>query len=426
VKKKERRFVWKENLLAASATVVILLVVFSLAIILVVGPFFGPVISSVFIGAALGLAIGMLFGPFVPNALRRLRPPDKRKPIRAWHRVMGVVVIALVTMTGLVGAAYIQEQYKLEKARRFYEVGVSFSAEGQDFEHTAIVEIRPTKIAFTTFSMSREVHTVQMTNWMGKLLPSGAAVLFRMPDRLGTLAQAQSKAGASNIRFLPVAYWLDDADDPSTIESYVSEAYYEQPSPRLRIHSFSVRKIADGTATDPRVNIGWLAESDDVGHQEGIYAEVVPKSQWEDIPEVAKMLHGVTEPHVFSGEDSGKISESIPVSCPFGRIGAFGVPLGDSVFSHVYGEDKCRTASRRFHPFRRLNGRFELALDDPGAQVNYPDFTVPWNVDVWIADRSFPASKIDRWLFDPVTHLLLRIRKSYVQPASSTFERFFE
>jgi len=423
--KKEGRFAWKSNLLAASATVVILLVVFSLAVILVFGPMLGPVISAVFIGAAIGLAIGMLFGPFVPHALRRLRPPEKRKPIRTCHRVMGVVVVTLVTMTGLVGAAYIQEQYKLEKARRFYEVGVSFSAEGQDFEHTAIVEIRPTKIAFTTFSMTRQLRTIKLTSWMGKRLPSGAAVLFWVPWKgdLARLAQAQADAGERSVRFLPEAYWLDDADDPTVIESFVSPAYYEQSSPRIRIHWFSVKQVSNGLPTDPRREIGWLSKSNDAGRFEGLYANVVTKSEWHQITDVAAALLDHTKFSILPSEVQSELNRHFG----FWEINVkrdHGIPLENSPISYRSVNIQ---ANRRIRPVGKTSTGPRLYLDRPGLVLLYSGKGEKGTIDLRIEQHTVPFTVYEnRWLYDPKSQLLLRFWFSSIAPGAHTFEKFYE
>ncbi len=225
---------------------------------------------------------------------------------------------------------------------------------------------------------------------MGKRLPSGAGVLFRIPSKnnLEQLAQAQSKSGASNVRFLPVVYWLDDADDASVIVSYVSEAYYEQPSPRLRIHSFSVRHLPKRVDSSRREDAGPIAKF------HGVYADVVPRSEWEEVPEVTPILSGITEPQVLSKEDSKKIFESIP------QCGAsdYRVPLPDGVLGFRKQSEKCAAATAGY----ALSGGvrpFRPALTNPEWSFVSRDFAALWTLRL-INGRSFQW-RGGRWHFDP-------------------------
>jgi len=110
----------------------------------------------------------------------------------------------------------------MAKAHQLYEISISYSAEGRRNELAAIIEIHATGVG-RSFLTGPYAKTTQSTLWVGQGLPSGAAVVFHLPERahLAKIVRDQERGKDSSIDYLPVVYWLDDADDPSVIETLV-------------------------------------------------------------------------------------------------------------------------------------------------------------------------------------------------------------
>jgi len=117
-----------------------------------------------------------------------------------------------------------------------------------------------------------------------------------------------------------------------------------------------VRRIDEGAVTDPREQVGWLAKIGDASRFHGLHADLVPESTWREIPQVAAMLRGITEPPVLSNKESDRISKEVRI-CLRDGYGSNGLPIRKGgVWARESDCTNCReasVASTAYSPARR-------------------------------------------------------------------------
>ena len=163
-----------------------------------------------------------------------------------------VVAVSAALLTAFLAARW---HYSRPLDRRCYEITIAFSAEGVDLVLTAeaVTETyRGPPIAYGGVSI------VHRPKWIGKRLPSGAAVIFSVPFQdMSALIQHQDD-GRPGPDVLPYAFWLDDARAPSKMEGYISELAYGNPASRIGINAMSVRRLPECTPTNPAAETSWF------------------------------------------------------------------------------------------------------------------------------------------------------------------------
>ena len=110
----------------------------------------------------------------------------------------------------------------------------------------------------------------------GKRLPDNAFVHVTVPAFCYLPVKFRKE-------FYPYIVWIDDADNPTMAETYVSGNYFDTPNPRVRYLGMVFKKVEEaGTACsgveDYRVS--------DISLFEGFHAYVISKDDWSQYPEI--------------------------------------------------------------------------------------------------------------------------------------------
>jgi len=142
---------------------------------------------------------------------------------------------------------------------------------------------------------------------VAKRLPSGAALVIR-PGAFCHTRKRVKREGYdgyyynNNIDYFhegmwkpqpvtdaPLMLWLDDAENPTQIEAYVSLDYYEHPNARVKLHGFTRQAKRSGSVTDVRDEVPWLAKGnsfwsglEDAEKWIGHFYWAVPESIWRE------------------------------------------------------------------------------------------------------------------------------------------------
>lgn len=296
-----------------------------------------------------------------------------------------LLVVALVLLGGadaFVATARASDEEELKKYWRYFEITIGFTTEGRDLEARATLGCRP--YLSKRPSGTRVQYEIEVP-WIAKRLPSGAAVLFPAPGGLCVKSTYADRAtGSIRLRspfrssYLPITFWLDDANSPSLIEEYVSETYYSGRSPRLKIRSFSVEPTGAGPITNPADEVAWLASDPPQGAFVGFYSTVVPKGSWSAVPEVADIIRTLTPGRNLTRKQHVEISRSITAwtkgtdkySLGLG-VPVEGQPLPPGYTASAY------LANLRVHPIILRAGRYELDVERTGLIVHYPTALIP-------------------------------------------------
>jgi len=103
---------------------------------------------------------------------------------------------------------------------------------------------------------------------MGVRLPSGEAVLFFLPqhpcydDWRPPFRPSLSDDPDQRLRQLyPNIFWLDDADNPSVIETSIFFEYLLSDEARVRVVGIELKDSVKTTVTNPAYGIGWIAKN---------------------------------------------------------------------------------------------------------------------------------------------------------------------
>ena len=296
---------------------------------------------------------------------------------------------------------------------RYYEVTISFSAEGEDFELTGTFVCEPYLIGY----YSSQVRYSRRGGRLAQRLPSGGALVFGAPDLCGdSYGWERSDEGhliptvGLHAGFVPLVYWIDDADDPSLAEIYVSEVYYRGPSPRLTIHEIRVRGVPESPQTDFSDTVANTALRGGPSDLRGLFATVVPRDVWSEVPEVADVLNQIQEPRVFSLEASARISRSglyLWQDYYTREAENIGIPTEHSQYA---SNEFVRLASHRVFPILRVDESYQITTSSSGVIILMEGVPIPQALELQIGDARtvFPRSRY--WQFVPESGLLVGIQ----------------
>ena len=217
---------------------------------------------------------------------------------------------------------------------RAFEVTVDLTAEGERMQITRTIECEPWR--------RRRGGLDPYTQWraktksFGQRLPSGAAVMMVTPS---FCRSAYRKKGATSDDLpvspghIPYIGWADDADNPTVIETYISPDYFKRPDARVRYHGLTARIVSAGPLPGKKTKeFDWFGkwtfvEPDEIGF--ALYAQIVPKEIWQEIPIVAANVQGAHDPKIISQKNYVELAK---------RLSA----LHGKRFSLLYGRDGIR------------------------------------------------------------------------------------
>lgn len=169
---------------------------------------------------------------------------------------------------------------------RAFEVTVDLTVEGDRMQITRkiLCEGKVRRRAGITPYVQWESTTYAF----GEQVPSDGAVMVVTPG-LCTKAYREENAASDEI-FIPKGHipfigWADDADKPNVVEAYVSPGYFQKSSARVRYHGMTARIIDPEAAKPGPVDaFDWFGFGPNL--QYGFIAVPVPKSDWEQMPDI--------------------------------------------------------------------------------------------------------------------------------------------
>lgn len=315
------------------------------------------------------------------------------------RRKLKLSAILLVVLLP-VGCFAAREYYSRPIQRHCYEFAIAFQAEGQDYVlRTPVVQevYRGPAIAYGGVTI------VTRPKIAAKRLPSGAGVFFNIPihERYSLPKELTSKPGGPDR--LPFAFWLDNARDPSRMEAYFSEEYYQQPSPHVVIDALASRDLPECEPADPGDEIPWLGGSREGRFLHGNFVHIVPEAEWSTFPKVAEALREVKE---FKS-----IPEDVTAAL---RVTSPGVPTWGG-HDDTIGTDSAgpvRVITNGFvegivRPAVREESYLRLLPDNPGEGVYYPE-TLSGLIKLRIGDR-VQELRAGTWYYDPVGRNLMSV-----------------
>lgn len=226
-------------------------------------------------------------------------------------RFLGWLVLALI---GLViafiffGFGYHKSiWYDLVPYRWYDEVVLDVTVEGERMQISATSECRWRH--YVTMPDANRTGYKVTGGIVAKRLPSGAALVIRPGAFCHTggrvkIEGIEGREGyyyANDIDYFhegmwkpqpvtdaPLMLWLDDAENPTQIEAYVSLDYYEHPNARVKLHGFTRQAKRRGSVTDVRDEVPWLAKGnsfwsglEDAETWIGHFYWAVPQSVWQ-------------------------------------------------------------------------------------------------------------------------------------------------
>ena len=312
-----------------------------------------------------------------PKSLRRTGRGKVRIVKRVACQLAFFAITLLCVAPRFASLAHAGDEEELKKYWRYFEMSVAFEAEGQELEARAVLGCQP---YFSKRLSGTRVQYDLPVPWVAKRLPSGAGLLFPAPGGICTWHTYNDRA-TGELRlsapipssFVPVAFWLDNADNPQAIEEYVSDTYYRRPSPRLRIRGVSVVPVSSGPVTNAADAVRWLAADPLRGLFVGFYSTLVPKSVWSGVPEVATVIRGLVPGQNLTPKQHIEISRFIQAWVKGADVysRAFGIPIEGQRLPSGYTEETY-IASQRVHPIVLKDGRYELDESQTGIIFFYP------------------------------------------------------
>lgn len=140
---------------------------------------------------------------------------------------------------------------KIEARRDYFRIVGEAEFDGERISYNEIIQVRTDIGVISTMGLVKGDNRIYMSRlWVTRLLKDGSALIMEVPEAWGLFGDLERTDGQmdpswtpAHIRdymrpppeILPEFYWADRATDPTSVEAYVSEAYYAQPRARLKV-----------------------------------------------------------------------------------------------------------------------------------------------------------------------------------------------
>lgn len=157
---------------------------------------------------------------------------------------------------------------------------------------------------------------------LGARLKSKAAVIVVTPDICGPAATALVR-GKNELakRFVPLIAWINDADDPTKLEVYVSTEYSERSDARIRFDGIKVVAVDQTLLPESAPGeFGWLGESPgerrlrrNTRFFSGFYAKEIHENEWGKSSELGRRLRAIRSPMRVDGGKIDSFTQEKPV-----------------------------------------------------------------------------------------------------------------
>jgi hypothetical protein len=127
--------------------------------------------------------------------------------------------------------------------------------------------------------------------------------------------------------YLPVVYWINNAEKPTEAEEILSDKYYsENSNRRLVMSSFRVENAgnADVAVSERDQHLSWLIWSPSYRYDSvfvGLRAIAVPRSEWSKYPAVVDALERFTESGPVDYKFLLRVAPALLATCQGGLVG---------------------------------------------------------------------------------------------------------
>lgn len=292
---------------------------------------------------------------------------------------------------------------------RYYEVTISFSAEGNDYEITSQFACEPYIHGYN----GSNIRYRRYGDLPAQLLPSGGALVFGVPFLCADRYEWERSPDGHLMPtvdpdpgYIPLAIWLNDAQSPSRAEIYISERYYGEDSSRLSIPQITVRGTPERIPTENGDAIVDISLQHGVPQLTGMFATVVPVNIWSTIPEVAGALEDFGVTATFSHELPTLVNRHLFWAWSQGHTRqavSLGVPTSGSRFMD---NESLQAASRQVFPILLQSGVFQINELTPGVIVLEDYISDARKIEMVIAGQTIPSPIRWDWQFEPRSGLL--------------------
>lgn len=306
---------------------------------------------------------------------------------------------------------------------RYYEVTISFSAEGNDYQITNQFACEPYIHGYN----GSNIRYRRYGDLPAQRLPSGGALVFGVPFLCADRYEWERSLDGHLMPtvdpdpgYIPLAIWLDDAQSPSRAEIYISERYYEDNTSRLSIPQITVRGTPERPPTENGDAIVDISLQHGTPLLKGIYATIVPSNIWSTIPEVAALLEATEVATTFTHEFSSLITRSsfwIWSQRHSPQALRLGVPTSSSRFSP---NEPIRAASNHVVPVLSENEVFQLDQSNQGLLILENYVSVPRQIRMQIGEKLIDYPVGGYWAFEPASELLFAIQAQILYISEST------
>jgi hypothetical protein len=202
---------------------------------------------------------------------------------------------------------------KIEARRDYFRIVGEAEFDGERISYNEIIQVRTDIGVISTMGLVKGDNRIYMSRlWVTRLLKDGSALIMEVPEAWGLFGDLERTDGQmdpswtpAHIRdymrpppeILPEFYWADRAINPTSVEAYVSEAYYAQPRARLKVLApFKIEFVpsspdAEATAiaqknSEPPLPLG---EDGRVGWAAPL-ALAIEKADWSKLDEVTRAV----------------------------------------------------------------------------------------------------------------------------------------
>jgi hypothetical protein len=209
-----------------------------------------------------------------------------------------MTVVRIITVILLAaGSASALAQRALVLDRLPFEVTIDIVWQGRDLQIRKILSCdlrrrdHPGNIQSHDYGLKLREVWEQNTNRISHRLPSNELLVFLFPGN--ACNQFNKWLNPIPLDFLPITYWLNDANKPSEAEHIRSHRYFEaNPKRKFAVRSFRISAVKPDTQIeDEQFGVDQFQSRKRAdAYFGGVNAVVIPKTEWGRFPQLAEAL----------------------------------------------------------------------------------------------------------------------------------------
>ena len=310
-----------------------------------------------------------------------------KSAVQVIAKTVAWLVGGLVVLVGVLafGISYLEDPSRGEFFRnlvfdeRAFEVTVDLVVEGEPVTITRTVNCVP---YFRTGEFNFGQSWKASLESFGKRLKSGDAVIVVAPPLCG-IAELPSGEDSRPIaiydEYMPLIRWVDDPDQPTVIEDYISRGYHAAPNQRVGYKGMSARAVPyDSAATEPE-DLDWFSagRSNALNPRESVTANgyvvwPIPEGEWSKIDEIVDEIRALDQISVLSPEIVRHLAAQFSPQIHYDWIDrGQGLVPGPGPMGYG-GSLRMKRDLAQIMPLTLNDGTFESNRDERGYLILYP------------------------------------------------------